>query len=247
MPSPPRDDADVFDVIGADEPAEDLPPPMPMRAAPAAKSTSRQAERQKPAERQTRVDEVWSRGAEWGPDLLRVAVAAAVTMGIVYISLNNLGATAVFLLAGGLTCTWLSYPIVVTLERPVRVTPEQAAKDYFGALSHHMPHYRRMWLLLAEAGRSSSSFGSFEGFRGYWKAKLAELRGSAIKASTPIDFEVVDFKAEKSAGLSYLDAKYRVQAFRRGEHAAGPIASFSMVSSFCKGPDGMWYLNQGMI
>ena len=27
------------------------------------------------------------------------------------------------------------------------MTPEQAVKDYFAALSHHVPHYRRMWLL----------------------------------------------------------------------------------------------------
>ena len=244
MPSPPRDEADVFDVLGEDPADDPSPAPIPAHAAPSAKP---RAEKARPAAPQTGVAEVWSRGAEWGPDLLRVAVAAVVSMGIVWISMGNFGAAAVFFLVGVSACAWLSYPIVVTLERPVRVTPEQAAKDYYGALSHHMPHYRRMWLLLADAGRVSSSFGSFEGFKAHWKEKLGELRGSTIKPTTPIDFEVADFKSEKSAGLSYLVAKYRVNAYKRGEHAAGPIANFAVDTSFCKGPDGMWYLNKGTI
>ena len=70
----------------------------------------------------------------------------------------------------------LSYPILITLERPVRITPEQALRDYYGALSHQLPHFRRMWLLLSTAGRISTAYGSFEGFKAYWKDRLATMR-----------------------------------------------------------------------
>ena len=70
----------------------------------------------------------------------------------------------------------LSYPILITLERPVRITPEQALRDYYGALSHHLPHFRRMWLLLEHGGRISTAYGSFEGFKAYWKDRLANMR-----------------------------------------------------------------------
>ena len=89
-----------------------------------------------------------------------------------------LGTTGLILLVGGLGAVVLSYPILITLERPVRITPEQAARDYFGALSHHFPHYRRMWLLLSARGaprpnshrmrvsRRTGSHGSASSMRG---------------------------------------------------------------------------------
>ena len=67
-------------------------------------------------------------------------------------------------------------------------------------LSHHVPHFRRMWLLLSTAGRISAAFGSFEGFKGYWKEQLARLRKGHAGPLTPLVFEVINFKAEKSAG-----------------------------------------------
>ena len=94
---------------------------------------------------------------------------------------------------------FLAYPILITLERPVRMTPEQAVRDYYGALSHHMPHFRRMWLLLSKAGRISSAFGSFEGFKNYWKDRLASVREGHAGSLTPLVFDVSEFQAEKSA------------------------------------------------
>ncbi len=49
----------------------------------------------------------------------------------------------------------LCYPLFITMERPIRITPEQAVNDYYAALSHSIPHTRRMWLLLSEEGRYS--------------------------------------------------------------------------------------------
>ena len=93
----------------------------------------------------------------------------------------------------------VAYPILITLERPVRITPEQAVNDYYSALSHHAPHYRRMWLLLSDAGRVSGSYASFEGFRAYWKRRLAELRAGKAGGFTPLKFQIEDFRSPRRA------------------------------------------------
>jgi hypothetical protein len=141
----------------------------------------------------------------------------------------------------------LSYPILITLERPVRVTPEQAVRDYFSALSHHVPHFRRMWLLLSTAGRVSTAYGSFEGFKGYWKDRLSQLRQGRASALTPLVFEVVNFKAEKSAGRVRIDASFSVNISVRGQRPAGAIHAIPVSISLVRGPDNMWYLENGTL
>ena len=123
------------------------------------------------------VEEVWSRTAEWGPNLVVVAGWLLLVLTVVYFSLqvDLYGIAFLTLLMGGLAAIVLSYPIFITLERPVRITPEQAVRDFYGALSHHMPHFKRMWLLLSTAGRTSTAFGSLDGFKAYWKDRLASL------------------------------------------------------------------------
>ena len=115
----------------------------------------------------------------------------------------------------------MSYPILITLERPVRITPEQAVRDFYGALSHHHPHFRRMWLLLSTAGGSRRRYGSFEGFKAYWKDRLGELRAGHASGMTPLVFEVADFKADKSAGKVKIDAEYTLKVWVRGQRKAG--------------------------
>ncbi len=196
-----------------------------------------------------RVDQVWSRGAEWGPTLTRLAVIAIVVGALVYLALSSgmIGMGFLLLLLGGAALVLLSYPIVITMERPVRITPEQALKDYFDALSHHFPHYRRMWLLLSDRGRYSVDFDSFDGFKKYWKRTLAELRGGRVKNSTPLDFKVADFKSEKSAGKSAIEATFTIQIFARGQESEEPLKSLRYKSGLVKGPDNMWYLNRGTL
>ncbi len=80
-----------------------------------------------------------------------------------------------------------------------------------------------MWLLLSSAGRISAAYGSFEGFKGYWKEQLARLRKGHAGPLTPLVFEVIDFKAEKSAGKSRIDATYTVSVSVRGQRSAGAI------------------------
>lgn len=209
--------------------------------------TSRDEESSLPAE--DAVDEVWSRGAEWGVNLAMVGGWLLGLAVIVYLLLGwGVYAFAFLILVLGLAgAALLSYPIIITLERPVRMTPEQAVRDYYAALSHHVPHYRRMWLLLARNGRTSSSYGSFEGFKGYWNDTLRTLKGSRAGALTPLVFEVEDYHGEKSAGKSRVDGKFTLKVSIRGQRQAGPVASIAGQVSFVRGPDKMWYLENGAL
>ncbi len=195
------------------------------------------------------VEQVWSRPAEWGPTLLVLAAWGVFVLWLLYVTLGAemYGLAMLSLLLGGLGAALLSYPILITLERPVRVTPEQAARDYFGALSHHFPHYRRMWLLLSSRGRTSAKFASFEGFKAYWTRRLDELRQGHAGRLAPLVFEVHEFRADKSAGKSEITAAFRVKVFVRGRRNEGPIWHFPLERGFARGPDKMWYLDDGTL
>lgn len=196
---------------------------------------------------EARVDEVWSRSAEWNPTLVKIVPAALVVAFIVYslLSAMKFGMAFAALFVGCAVLLILSYPILITLERPVRMTPEQAARDYFDALSHHAPHFRRMWLILTTNGRSTPEYSSFAGFCEYWKRRLASLRPSGVGGWTPLEFKVDDFQADKSAGKTAIDADFTVVVSVRGRST--PIASFKQTAGFVKGPDKMWYLNDGRL
>jgi hypothetical protein len=157
------------------------------------------------------------------------------------------GLATMLFIAGCAVAAILSYPILITLERPVRVTPEQAARDYFGALSHHLPHSRRMWLLLSARGRVSPCFASYEGFKNYWKTRVGQLRQGNAGPLSPLVFVVSDFQAEKSGGKAEIDGKFTVNVFVRGRRKEGPIANFTVERNFTRGPDNMWYLDDGTL
>ncbi len=195
------------------------------------------------------VDQVWSRGAEWGPSLIVLACWGALFFGLVYFTLGAelYGTAGLIFLAGIVGAVILSYPILITLERPVRVTPEQAARDYFGALSHHFPHYRRMWLLLSDKGRASPQYGSYEGFKRFWNARLGQLHEGHAGRLSPLVFEVHEFQSEKSSGKSEIEGRFRLRVLVRGRRSEGPIFSLSLNRSFVRGPDNMWYLNDGTL
>ena len=166
---------------------------------------------------------------------------------VAYLFLENLGFLALIVLVGGAGAVLLSYPILITLERPVRMTPEQALRDYYGALSHHIPHFRRMWLLLGKAGKTSTSYGSFEGFKSYWKEKLRKLKGSKAGEMTPLVFEVLEYRGEKSGGQIRAEVKYTLKISIRGQRQDGAIATIPAVVSLVRGPDKMWYLESGTL
>jgi hypothetical protein len=104
-----------------------------------------------------------------------------------------------------------------------------------------------MWLLLGNAGRTSSQFASFEGFKRYWKKRLGQLREGRVKGSTPLVFVIAEFKSEKSGGKTEIDATWTTRIFVRGRREQGPIWSLPMAGGFVKGPDNMWYLEDGTL
>jgi hypothetical protein len=193
------------------------------------------------------VDPVWTRMGEWGPDLVRVGGMGLATLVLAWLfGFSSIG--VLIFLAGGAATVLLSYPLLVTMERPVRITPEQAVKDFFAAGSHHFPSYRRMWLLLSEAGRRSGPFSSFEVFREHWQGRVARWRSTGGGGKfTPLKFEVDGFRADKSTGKETSRASYTVNVYVRDREDAGPIESFRMNHGLVRGPDRMWYLNQGVL
>jgi hypothetical protein len=225
----------------------------PTSAAGVERTGSRATERQ-PASRMTLepspgVLQPWTRAAEWGPALLMLGSWSAAVLLLVYFALGAeaYGLATMLLIAGCVVAAILSYPILITLERPVRVTPEQAARDYFAALSHHLPHHRRMWLLLSARGRVSPCFASYEGFKNYWNTRVGQLRQGHAGPLSPLVFVVSDFRAEKSGGKTEIDGKFTVNVFVRGRRSAGAIANFGVERSFTRGPDNMWYLDDGTL
>jgi hypothetical protein len=249
---------EVFDLAGAPE-LDQEEPASPDSTGPAAPihTTARtpKAAKPKPVADDSRLDpsdlveEVWTRWGEWGLNLIIVGLWLAVVLGVAYLAAGyELYAVAFSTLIAGLgAAVVLAYPILITLERPVRITPEQAVRDYYHALSHHIPHLRRMWLLLSKAGRTSTAYGSFEGFKAYWKEKLATLRAGHAGSFTPLGFEVADFKADKSAGKIKVDAEFVLKVFVRGKRQDGPVHSIPMRVGLVRGPDKMWYLENGTL
>lgn len=264
----PEDDPEGYDLAEVDLPTAPKPPPLPFEdEAPRGRARARTEpedvedlgdDEPRPRDRgrvrdlesdtlydpDSAVEEVWSRRAEWWPSLAAMGVVALATwFCLFYVNIPTMLVLVVGLLLLGL----LSYPIVITMERPVRITPEQAARDYFGALSHFFPHYRRMWLLLSARGRHSSQFESFGEFKAYWKRRLAELNGGKGAWPNALGFEVVDYKGEKSGGKAVADAKFTVKVVRLGKPDAPPLDNVRVAASFVKGPDKMWYLDDGML
>jgi hypothetical protein len=197
------------------------------------------------------VDPLWSRGAEWGSSLVVVG-AAFVGVGILLYSTFSIPGLAVWvflLLSSLVVLAVLAYPIFITLERPVRITPEQAVQDYFAAFSHRVPHYKRMWLLLSNDGRETMSYQSFDEFKGYWKSRLAAWRVAAGGSSflNPFDVVVADFKSEKSAGQTEVEAEYTATVVLHSSADRRPIASYGVSLRLVRGADKMWYLDAGTL
>jgi hypothetical protein len=250
-PAPGAGSGEVFDLAPplTSEP-ESAPAPGPAPPRPAARprevnpSRSGAPSREDPEDL---VEEVWSRQAEWGPNLLILFAWLFGLASFLYFFVGVLpsGLSVLAFLVGVAGAALLSYPILITLERPVRVTPEQAVRDFYGALSHHRPHFRRMWLLLGKAGRITASYGSFEGFKSYWNDRLRKLKGSQAGAMTPLVFEIENYRGEKSAGQTRVDIQFTLKVSVRGQRQAGPIGTFPAKLSLVRGPDNMWYLESG--
>ncbi len=193
------------------------------------------------------VDPEWSRSLEWGPDVVRVALVGLATLVLLWFTSGSMKLMALAFLVGGAATVLLAYPILITLERPVRITPEHAVGDFYAAASHHFPHYRRMWLLLSAAGRESGPFRDFDHFRAAWRGRIESWKRDRAGRFTPLRFEVGDFRADKSTGKSTTTASYSVRIFVRGEDDSRPLAAYNVSHGLIKGSDRMWYLNRGSL
>ena len=253
-----------FDLVDAPESADDLavpqdPSPPRARAQAPAKdepriegrpeSARKAAAREVAADPSSLVEETWSRWAEWGTNLLVVGGWMVALLFLVYFVFDQEHYLLAFMLlvVGLAVAGVLSYPMLITLERPVRVTPEQAVRDYYNALSHHVPHLRRMWLLLSTAGRVSPAFGSYRGVQRHTGASNSPVCAGHAGSLTPLVFEIVNFKSEKSAGKARIDATFGLSIFVRGKRAAGAIHNIPASISLVRGPDNMWYLDSGTL
>ena len=224
-----------------------MPDPLPE---PVSRSTS--TKKPKPAESTPTVEvveEVWTRSGEWGMTILGMLIEAICGFAGVYylLSIEEYAVAFTAMAASGILFIFLSYPLLITLERPVRITPEQAVKDFFDALSHHFPHYLRMWLLLSTSGKTSPYYASYDGFRRYWRENLIRFRKKKVSGLTPLKFQIQDFKSEKSAGKTSIDAVFTVRVLVRGRQAEGPIETLRVSMKLVKGPDRLWYLCKGTI
>src|SRR5262249_51096376 len=108
--------------------------------------TKSEASRQTALDPSALVEETWSRWAEWGPNLMLVGAWVTILLLLVYFVFGQefYSVALILVIVGVVVAVVLAYPMLITLERPVRVTPEQALRDFYGALSHHVPHLRRM-------------------------------------------------------------------------------------------------------
>ena len=257
-PSPPTqaapesrpDSGEVFALVDVPEWAADwssteIPTVQPPRQqARAAGDAVAGASARSPAPKEATVDpselvqETWSRWAEWGPNLIAVAAWLAVALFLAYFVFGQEFYALAFVLfiVGLLVAVVLSYPMLITLERPVRITPEQAIRDYYGALSHHVPHLRRMWLLLSTAGRVSTAFGSFEGFKGYWHGPTGPAAKGTRRAAHPARFRDRQFQVGEKRG-EVADRRFITQSMSRFVAVARPDQSkpFRRRSPWCAG------------
>jgi hypothetical protein len=187
------------------------------------------------------VDEVWSRWTEWKEPILWSAG------GIVFSILIVVGgywvATLIFLLAS----LYGAYYIVISLEVPVRVTPEQAVKEFYGAAAHRLPNFRRMYTLLTADGRQSDEFSNFAGFRSYWQTEIAGLSRTATWL-VPLDFRIEGFRCRYNGEKTLARVHYVLKVVPRGRPESDEsTGEFTAQNLAVKGPDGQWYLNDGTL
>jgi hypothetical protein len=242
-----EDDLD-FDGAAADIA---MPPPLPIER-PRRRYRNEDDEEERPTpvvvEEEVELEHIWTRWDEWWPTVLTLVGGALFLFWLIWVtfSAEELGRPILLLLMGGAVLLVLSYPILITLERPVRITPEQALQDYFDALSHWLPHYRRMWLLLGAPSQDEPPFHSFGPFQTYWKRRLGQIKSAHRQGIGPLVFKIAAYKSEKSGGKTTINARYTVEV-RRGRGEGHLLATFRDSQRLVRGPDRMWYLTKARL
>lgn len=191
---------------------------------------------------------LWSRYQESGPALFRVLLSAGVTLLLTWLfaDWNTIHLAGWFALLGSIATILLAYPLVVGLERPVRSSPERVVRDFLEALEHHVPLYRRMWLLLTPEARETRHYTELSGFREYWKGRIREWRhrGGAWPG-TPVVMSIGSLSASPDPGEPLVrHVKFTLAVSLRGRRSSGSVATYDMSWTAERGRDGQWYLRQ---
>ncbi len=236
-----------YDIVGPPaerpEPARPEPPAAPAatgldEVSAAAGSTFQPAG---PAASDPVVRRVWGRRREWAWPMLWMVASIAFVVLLRYSVLS----ASLLVLAIGIGAG--AYQIAITLERPVRVTAQHAAQEFYGALNHRFPNYRRAYGLLTAGGQRSERFMDLAGFRAYWNA----VRGGFSRAPAwlrPPELRVEKFECHYDAGKTTAEIEYVLRVvWPRKAATSEPLAQIPMRNLAVRGPDGMWYLNSGSL
>ncbi len=196
------------------------------------------------------VSQTWTRGAEWGPQIIRIASVLALG-GLVAMVCSQLGLWLLWALVTSssiVLAVLLSYPLMITLERPIRITPEQAVRIFFESAEHRLPHFRRMWLLLSDRGRVSEHFSDFASFQTYWKDRITRLRAGRLDGRIPLVLKVRDYTSKRSDDKEQAEAQFTLVVSGRGwDKGAEPLAVIPMTLHLVRGPDRSFYLEDGTV
>jgi hypothetical protein len=60
-------------------------------------------------------------------------------------------------------------------------------------------------------------------------------------------FKIVEFDSAKSTGTTHVTIRFNVVVYVRGKVDEGPIGTFPVETGAARGPDRMWYLDNGML
>lgn len=188
------------------------------------------------------VKQVWTRWTEWREPLLWTGAAVGL---VLLIHFGGAYVTGLILFAG---MAFGAYHFVITLEVPVRVTPEQAAKEYFAALGHRLPNFGRMYALLTDGAKRTDDFTGVADFRAYWNAQLARLNKFPAWL-TPLEFRVESFQCRYNPEKTLALVQYKLIVAMRSTPGDNrePLAELDARNLAVKGPDGQWYLNDGRL
>ncbi len=191
----------------------------------------------------------WSRLRESKTDILRMTIVVLCTMILAWIfaDWNTIHLAGWICVLGTGLLAVMAYPLAVGLERPIRMSPERAVRDYFESLEHHGPLYRRMWIFLAPEGQTSRSYADYESFRLYWKQRIREWqhRGNAWPM-TPVAITIDRFESKPDPeDPESRSLNFTVNVSLRGHRSQGPIATYSLNWRAVRGPDQQWYLSVG--
>lgn len=208
---------------------------------PAVKKTGRTAAKPNPKPVKPRVTGLWNQRGDLGR--LAIVPIVLVVLGILICTSPMNVLIGVFTSLAGLAM--LAYLVAVSLDRPVRVTPEQGVREYFEALDHHLPNLRRMYLLLTDDAKQVPELSTYRRFRAYWIYRLALLR-PAEEGMRPMVAKVRKFKSQYNRNRTWARASYILEFYVRGLEGES-VATFEMNSELVKAADGMWYLNEGRI